>query len=126
MYYFDSMSPRPARLKSLLWAMLAAPIFAASVAAAEPTAGAAAGEKANLTLDHSTALVHYGPDQTQRYVLVRIKQPDQPKNAGSADGEPKIVRDASFGSDGDWKRLFLATICTPMKGKVTRCVTATD
>lgn len=30
----------------------------------------------NLTQDHSTALVHYGPDQTQQYVLVRMKQPE--------------------------------------------------
>ena len=39
----------------------------------------------NLTQDHSTALVHYGPDRTQQYVLVRIKQPDQPKDSSSAD-----------------------------------------
>jgi len=31
----------------------------------------------NLTQDHSTALVHYGADRTQQYVLVRIKQPNQ-------------------------------------------------
>jgi hypothetical protein len=31
----------------------------------------------NLTQDQSTALVHDGPDQTQQYVLVRMKQPVQ-------------------------------------------------
>jgi hypothetical protein len=34
----------------------------------------------NLTQDHSTALVHYSPDDTVEFVMVRIKQPsaDQP------------------------------------------------
>ena len=41
----------------------------------------------NLTQDHSTALVHYGPDQTQQYVLVRIKQPDrQNRRSGRSEG----------------------------------------
>ncbi len=31
----------------------------------------------NLTKNSSTALVHNGPDQTQQYVLVRLKQPKQ-------------------------------------------------
>ncbi len=31
----------------------------------------------NLTQDSSTALVHYGPDRTQQYVLVRMKQPEK-------------------------------------------------
>jgi hypothetical protein len=31
----------------------------------------------NLTQNESTALVHNGPDQTQQYVLVRMKQPSQ-------------------------------------------------
>ncbi len=30
----------------------------------------------NLTQETSTALVHYGPDHTQQFVLVRIKQPE--------------------------------------------------
>ena len=30
----------------------------------------------NLTEDSSTALVHYGPDRTQQYVLVRMRQPE--------------------------------------------------
>jgi hypothetical protein len=29
----------------------------------------------NLTQDRSTALVHYGPDRTQQFVLVRFKEP---------------------------------------------------
>ena len=31
----------------------------------------------NLTQDQSTALVHYGADKTQQYVLVRLKQPPE-------------------------------------------------
>jgi hypothetical protein len=31
----------------------------------------------NLTQDQSTALVHFGSDRTQQYVLVRLKQPDE-------------------------------------------------
>ena len=33
----------------------------------------------NLTLDQSTALVHYGPDRCQQYVLVRVKKNPQQK-----------------------------------------------
>ena len=35
----------------------------------------------NLTQDSSTALVHFGPDRTQQYVLVRMKQPEKSGNA---------------------------------------------
>jgi hypothetical protein len=41
----------------------------------------------NLTKDESTALVHFGPDQTQQYVMVRMKQPEpqgQPGGSASA------------------------------------------
>ena len=37
----------------------------------------------NLTQDRSTALVHFDPDRTQQFVLVRFKQP-----AGQPGGEP--------------------------------------
>lgn len=30
----------------------------------------------NLTKDQSTALVHFGPDNTEQFVLVRVKNPD--------------------------------------------------
>ena len=31
----------------------------------------------NLTKDQSTALVHYGPDKTEQFVLVRMKKPEE-------------------------------------------------
>ena len=38
----------------------------------------------NLAQNHATALIHYGPDRTQQYVLVRLKQPDQQQPVASA------------------------------------------
>jgi len=34
---------------------------------------------ANLTRDESTALVHFGPDRTQQFQLIRMKQPSPPQ-----------------------------------------------
>ena len=38
----------------------------------------------NLTKDQLTALVHLGPDSTEQFVMVRMKQP----SSGDANGEP--------------------------------------
>jgi hypothetical protein len=35
----------------------------------------------NLTQNESTALVHFGPDQTEQDLLVRIKQPAEGQTA---------------------------------------------
>ena len=39
----------------------------------------------NLTKDEATALVHRGPDQTEQWLLVRIKESDNPQPAAGAD-----------------------------------------
>ena len=44
---------------------------------------------ANLTQEVTSCLVHFGPDLTQTWLLVRLKQPEMPNAPQSAAGQPK-------------------------------------
>ena len=43
----------------------------------------------NLTQDVAGCLVHFGPDTTQTWLLVRLKQPQMPNTPQSATAETK-------------------------------------
>ena len=43
----------------------------------------------NLTQDVASCLVHFGPDTTQTWLLVRLKQPEMPTAPQTASGETK-------------------------------------
>jgi hypothetical protein len=43
----------------------------------------------NLTQDELPVLVHFGPDRTQQWMLVRLKQPDQAQQPGAAQPTPQ-------------------------------------
>jgi hypothetical protein len=43
----------------------------------------------NLTQDVASCLVHFGPDTTQTWLLVRLKQPEMPNAPQSATAETK-------------------------------------
>jgi len=43
----------------------------------------------NLTQDVASCLVHFGPDRTQTWLLVRLKQPEMPTASQAAQAETK-------------------------------------
>ena len=43
----------------------------------------------NLTQDVASCLVHFGPDKTQTWLLVRLKQPEMPAAPQTAEAQTK-------------------------------------